>query len=128
MKPDATIICAIHYNSLQYFESYCEQEILKTYFRAFLNKASLTFFEYEPESFNVFPHPEQHVFYTSAAQELAVVKFSQREFWIIISLSMAFLCFLATFLPGSNRTETSVSRSIERLILRPIFGLTLLPP
>ncbi len=113
-----------YYNSLQYFESYCEQEILKTYFRAFLNKASLTFFEYEPESFNVFPHPEQHVFYTSAAQELAVVKFSQREFWIIISLSMAFLCFLATFLPGSNRTETSVSRSIERLILRPIFGLT----
>ncbi len=51
-----------YYNSLQYFESYCEQEILKTYFRAFLNKTSLVFFEYEPESFNVFPHPEQHVF------------------------------------------------------------------
>ncbi|GAK58465.1 hypothetical protein U27_05439 [Candidatus Vecturithrix granuli] len=115
-----------YYNSLQYFESYCEQEILKTYFRAYLGKANLVFFDYEPESFNVFPHPDQHIFYTSAAQELAVMKFLQRRFWIITGISVAFLCFLATFLPGTRRSGTSAPRNIERLVLRPIFGMAVL--
>lgn len=115
-----------YYQDLQYFESYCEQEILRTYFRAYLSKANLMLFDYEPESFNVFPHPDQHVFYTSAAQELAVVKFSQRRFWLAIGLSVTLLCFGATFLPGPSLTGTPAPRTMERLILRPIFGFTLL--
>ena len=115
-----------YYNTLQYFESYCEQEILKTYFRAYNRKANLVFFEYKPESFNIFPHPDQHAFYSSEAQELALIKFSQRSLWIMIAFGVTVLCFLATILPGATRAGRPAQRRVERLLLRPIFGLALL--
>ncbi len=123
------------YQEFRLFESYCEQEILKTYFRGMIGNGRIQVFDYDPEDFIFQPDPSKSVFYVSQAQELAITAFSQHTLWVVVSVSTAFLCFLATFWPVSARTAARfrapqgsryLNRRVERLVLRPVFGGILL--
>ena len=118
----------------QYFESYCEQEILKTYYRSTLRKGSVQLLEYEPDTFSVTPDTNASVFYRSS-HELAILAFSQRTMWLSIGLSAALLCLVATYLPipvekrahfWSPRAGRDSLRRVETLALRPLFFVALL--
>ncbi|MBD3306894.1 sulfatase-like hydrolase/transferase [candidate division KSB3 bacterium] len=119
-----------HYQQERFFRSYCEQEILKTYFRSYIRTKGVSLLEYEPADFAVRPDPDAHVFYASPAQELAITAFSQRAMWSVISLVASFLCIAATFFPASAKTlirrkhqgiPLRRMRWGERYVLRPVF-------
>ena len=115
-----------HYQNKQFFESYCEQEILKTYFRAHLRRYALELFDYQPEQFKTPPDLNVSVFYASTAQEKAITLFSQKAMWAALAITAALLCFAATFFPGAPdrlAVPKSLQRRVERLLLRPLFGL-----
>ncbi len=119
-----------YYKNKQLFESYCEQEILKTYFRSRLRKGPITFFEYEPDEFAVTPDPDARVFYFSPGQELAITKFSQKTMWSVISITTPLLLVFATCFPVSVKTLARFSSweegRIERIVFRPVFGVILI--
>ncbi len=124
-----------YYKNKQLFESYCEQEILKTYYRFLLSMGEVQLFDYKPEEFTFQPDPNESVFYRSDGQELSIISYSQKTMWLVVSLSAAVLCVLATFWPVSDKTAVrfrtphgvhQLSRRFERLVLRPIFGVVLL--
>lgn len=120
-----------YYKKKKFFKSYCEQEILKTYFRSYVRKGKVTLFEYEPSEFTVTPDPNAHVFYLSSGQELAITKFSQKTMWSVISLVACLLCLFAAFLPVSQKLvsqsqDTYPIQRFERIVLRPMFGVILI--
>ncbi|GAK54151.1 hypothetical protein U14_05429 [Candidatus Moduliflexus flocculans] len=118
----------------RYFESYCEQEIIKTYYRSALRKGAIQLFEYKPETFQVTPDPNEFIFYRSAGHELAILAFSQRVMWATIGISAAFLCLFATMIPISKEARTHFGsprvrrdgRRFETFVLRPLFFIALL--
>ncbi len=119
----------------QFFESYCEQEILKTYYRSTLRKGIVQLFEYDSDTFQVTPDPNASVFYRSAGHELAILAFGPRMMWLIVGLSAALLCLFATFLPISEearahfwspRVGRDSRRRFETMVLRPLFFVAFL--
>lgn len=121
-----------YYQREMYWESYCEQEILKTYYRAYLQQRSLALTEYDPTMFDIPAPHDQHVFYTSTVHELAITAFSSRTMWAVVSISAALLALLSTFCPSAGdlrkiRNSQKPSRHwVERWILRPLFALALI--
>ncbi len=119
-----------YYEKEMLFRSYCEQEIIKTYFRSYLKKWNLTLFEYDPAEFKVTPDPAAHVFHESPGQELALTKFRQRPMWTVLSIAASLLCLAAACVPVSPtgiarlQPPSPLSR-FERIILRPLFGAML---
>jgi choline-sulfatase len=125
----------LHYKDERFFESFYEQEILKTYFRAYLRRNQVQLFDYDLDAFAITPDPNEHVFYVSAAHELAITSYGQQAMWTTIALAAAALCVLATFVPVSEEQRLldeqhgvapEDRRRCERLALRPLFVLGLL--
>jgi len=119
----------------RYFESYCEQEIIKTYYRSVLRKGEVQLFEYDPDTFQVTPDPNEFIFYRSAGHELAILAFSQRAMWLTIGISVALLGLFATFLPIAKEQRSHFwspnvgrdsRRRFETFALRPLFFVVLL--
>ncbi|PID55747.1 hypothetical protein CSB45_14525 [candidate division KSB3 bacterium] len=119
-----------YYQQERFFYSYCEQEILKTYFRFYLRKKNLQFFEYDDKQLQIAPDVNERIFYHSEAQELAITCCTQTELWLCAILTAALLCLLASVLPlNSGRSLSTHSKPearFERLILRPFFCLVML--
>ena len=119
----------------QLFKSYCEQEILKTYFRSSLRKERLQLFEYDFDTFKVRPDPSEYLFYRSPAQELSIIAFSRATMWLVVSIAAPLCCFLATCWPVSSGTVSRfrtpahsrhANRRFEAVVLRPLFAVVLL--
>jgi len=122
----------LHYKNEQFFESSCEQEILKTYFRSYIRKHRVEMLEYETAKFAISSNPDEHVFYFSPGQELAITKFNARSMWTVITITASVLSLIATLLPVSadkisryrNRVVPKDPRKrFERIALSPLFGL-----
>ena len=114
----------------KFFESYCEQEIVKTYYRSLLRRGKVQLFEYDQNDFAVAPDVNASIFYDSPGHELAILAFSARAMWTTAGLIAVALCLLATFLPVSVKTfaqfrapqgSRDAHRRFERMLLRPAF-------
>lgn len=101
------------------WESYCEQEILKTYYRSYLLHHNVSLHEYDQAQFTIPPDRGQHVFYRSNAQELAITAFSSDTMWTALGISAALLALLASLIPSAR---TSWRRRCEIWLLRPLFA------
>lgn len=126
-----------YYNTQRFFESYCEQEILKTYFRSAIRKIPIQMFDYEPEQFVIAPDPGAYVFYVSSGQELAITRFRAKAMWTVVLMTAALLGLLATFIhlpaKATAASESQIappisSKRFDRFVLRPLFGITLVVP
>ncbi|MCP4401922.1 MAG: sulfatase-like hydrolase/transferase [bacterium] len=116
-----------HRNNI-FFNSHCEQEILKTYYRSYLRKKNLTLHEYGAEQLKIAPKAEDTIFYTSQAQELGITGYEQRNLWLFVTLSTSLLCLLVSFWPLTPDRRSRMSQHLpeahfERLFLRPVFLL-----
>ncbi len=105
-----------YYKKQQFFQSYCEQEILKTYFRSFLRQGRATLYEYDVDEFRVTPDPTTHIFYESEGQELSLTAFEPETMWEVIAILASFLCGVAVF---SSPGVTSCQQ-FERRVGRPL--------
>lgn len=112
-----------YYKHQEFFESYCEQEILKTYFRAYLTQHQVQLYEYDFDLFSINPIPDRQVFYESRAQALTITGFTAKTMWGWIITMSAALLFVLTFIPDSSVVS---ARRFERFVLRPAAGLTVL--
>jgi choline-sulfatase len=122
-----------HREHERFFESYCEQEILKTYFRSYMRRFAVKPFEYITDRFAIAPDLNAHVFYFSPGQEKVITLFSQRFMWSFVAIGASLLCLLATFLPMKAREkpqqatpENLKQQKFERTVLRPLFGAILI--